>query len=58
MVRHLGLLMGVEAYGKWGSVKLLHHMDVVSLPPVASHSTTPLPLSHTYKHTFAKHLNE
>lgn len=40
--------MGVEAYGKWGSVKPLHHMDVVSLPPVASHSTTS-PL-HTHTH--------
>lgn len=59
VVRYLGLVLGVEAYGKWGSVELPHHMDVVSLHPVAPQSTTPHPPhTHTHKHTFAKHLND
>lgn len=37
-VRYLVIVLGVEVNGKWGSLELFHHMDVVFQPSVASHS--------------------
>lgn len=63
------IVSGVDVYGKWGSLELFCHMDVVFQPSVAlqsaapphpppphhTHTHTHTHLPHTHKHTFATH---
>lgn len=51
-----GVLLGVEANGKWGSVELPRHMDVVVPPTVPQPPNPPRP--HTHKQAFAGLLDE